>query len=145
MIFFSWEPSSLCMNQLKKLNQEWTSLAVQWLRLRASSVGDASSIPGQGTGIHCVVGLKNPKKQKHYQRKKRTNKGQWLFWRWPVSSGLGGCSWVIFLRRYKSLKQARCLVNKKTFLSIYFSATCCLLFTNFLAEKHNDHSVGTPL
>ena len=64
------------MNQLKKLNQEWTSLAIQWLRLHASSVGDASSIPGQGTGIPCVVGLKNAKKKKKKKSTIRERRGQ---------------------------------------------------------------------
>ena len=36
---------------LIKIPSPGTSLAVQWLRLRASSAGGAGSIPGQGTRI----------------------------------------------------------------------------------------------
>ena len=32
-------------------NNNWTSLAVQWLRLRASTAGGVGSIPGWGTRI----------------------------------------------------------------------------------------------
>ena len=43
----------------------WTSLAVQWLRLRASTAGGAGSIPGLGNKIlHAArCGLKKKKKR----------------------------------------------------------------------------------
>lgn len=63
-----------------------------------------------------------------------------MFSEWLVSGGLGGCS-QIFSQKVLRALQAQCLVNKKTFHSIYFSVTCCLLLANFLVEKHSSPSV----
>ena len=42
---------SLFVKQTKDPTKMTTSLAVQWLRLQASTAGDMGSIPGQGTKI----------------------------------------------------------------------------------------------
>ena len=48
------------MKATDNLKYVWNSLVVQWLRLCASTAGDAGSIPGQGTkiphaGRHCQI------------------------------------------------------------------------------------------
>ena len=44
-----------------------TSLAVQWLRLRASNAGGEGSIPGQGTKIpHAMWWGQKKQKEKHH-------------------------------------------------------------------------------
>ena len=45
------------------LSSGGTSLAVQWLRIRASTAGGAGSIPGQGTKI--------PRATEHSQKRKK--------------------------------------------------------------------------
>ena len=54
---------------------EGTSLAVQWLRFRASTAGGTGSIPGQGTKIPHAKrhGQKN---QKTKQKKQKPNLGR---------------------------------------------------------------------
>ena len=54
----------------QKINQEWvwgTSLAVQWLRLQASTAGNMGSTPGRGTKILHVTryGKKQTNKRMH--------------------------------------------------------------------------------
>ena len=44
-------PNSLDLKTSLNITSEGTSLAVQWLRLHASSAEGAGSIPGQGTKI----------------------------------------------------------------------------------------------
>ena len=44
-----------------------TSLVVQWLRLRASTAGDAGSIPGWGTKILHAAWCSQKKKKKECQ------------------------------------------------------------------------------
>lgn len=44
-------------------NSGGTSLAVPWLRLKASTAGSVSSIPGQGTKISSA--MQQPKQRKH--------------------------------------------------------------------------------
>lgn len=81
-----------------------------------------------------------------YQGKKKKNKGQqfvfkvtcfWWIWR----------GFLDYFSLWEGLRvlQAHCLINKKTFHSIYFSVTCCLLLANFLVGKHNKPCVCTPL
>ena len=51
------------MNEWLKILKSGTSLAVQWLRLRATSTGSMGSIPGRGTKIPHAV---RPKEKKYW-------------------------------------------------------------------------------
>ena len=43
-----------------KVQEQGTSLVVQWLRLRALNAGDTSLIPGEGTRSHMHATTKEP-------------------------------------------------------------------------------------
>ena len=60
---------------LKKNLRLGTSLAVQWLRLHASTAGDTGSIPGQGTKIlHARAAQPNKTKQNKTKTKQTKKK-----------------------------------------------------------------------
>ena len=53
----------------QKINQEWvwgTSLAVQWLRLQASTAGNMGSTPGRGTKILHVMWCREREKKRSF-------------------------------------------------------------------------------
>ena len=71
MVFKSWQSAKM-LNFKKAL---WgASLAVQCLRLRASTAGGAGSIPGQGTKIPHAAWHGQPPKKRHYVKLKRQDK-----------------------------------------------------------------------
>ena len=47
----SQEPNPLAMAFERMKNVSWDLLAVQWLRVHASTIGGVELIPGRGTGI----------------------------------------------------------------------------------------------
>ena len=47
----SQEPNPLAMAFERMKNVSWDLLAVQWLRVHASTIGGVELIPGQGIGI----------------------------------------------------------------------------------------------
>ena len=56
-----------------------TSLAVQWLGLRASTAGDTGSTPGWGTKIpHAVRRSQNKTKKAQTKTKQKTKREVWV-------------------------------------------------------------------